>query len=216
MNRPGSGDRCAAPAAAVPSAARIGAQNSPIGIAALEVVDRKSPADIQRIERAPALRAPGCSSSRQTSIASTCLPGAVRLRSDVERQALDIDAAARAASVQQSGAPLADRSRICATGRRPLRGCGTTRGSAARRGRGSSANLRISSGLSATNMRTPNASAVRMSRVTLDRVRVDAALGRHAESPHELHLAAGRQIEASALARPASAPRQACGSGFSA
>ena len=46
---------------------------------------------------------------------------------------------------------------------RPRRGCGTTRAAAAPPGRRRRANLRTSSGLSATKVRTPNCSALRMS-----------------------------------------------------
>ena len=142
----------------------------------LRVVDREAAADVERVARRRASPcAPAASSLAQASIASTCLPGIRRLRAHVERQAAHVDRraprASRASPTASSGSQpnLRDRSHT-APGLR-----NDTRSSSSARSR-SGANLRTSSGLSATNIAHAEFAARCGCPVALDRVRVDAAL----------------------------------------
>jgi hypothetical protein len=96
------------------------------------------------------------------------------LGTDVKRKPLTRTPSARASdssgrTATGSQPNLRDRSTTAA-------GCGTRRAPAARRACDSATNLRISSGLSTTNVRMPNLSAARISESRLDRMCLDAAL----------------------------------------
>ena len=129
----------------------------------LRVVDRKAAADVERVEARRASRARAAAMQLRAGLERLDVLGGIRgLRADVERQPAHLDAqVGRQRAPAPAGPP--DRSRTCATGRTPRPGRGTTRAAAARPAPRWRANLRTSSGLSATKVRTPKSSALRMS-----------------------------------------------------
>ena len=174
--------------------------------------------------RCPACRAcPSCSRARPPCSLAHTLDGLHvlarigGLRADVEREPLHLDAELRGEPRQLQRDPQ-DRSRTCATGRTPRRGCGTTPAATAARGRAMRANLRTSSGLSATKVRTPKSSALRMSCARLIGWVWMQRSGSTPRRRTSCTSPVGRQIEESALlhAPPAPRPDAAAASGRSA
>ena len=141
------------------------------------------------------------------------LAGVGHLRADVERQPAHAHAevCARVSSNGGTAAGSQPNLRDRSTTAVGLRNDTRSNSSARRRCR---LNLRISSGLSATNVRMPKRSAARDIRIGLDRVRVDAAVRRDTRGLHQLDLAASwrRRNSRRGRAAPRRRPRAATAS----
>ena len=170
-----------------------------MGIAALQIVDRKPAADVEHARRV-ARAARRCAAARgNTSMASTNMRGSGGLRSDMERQAVDLDAQLRR-EPQQARAPPA--------GSQPnLRDRSHTRIGAAegRRESAASAVAVLARTCAARrdcrrrNGRPRSSSAVRISLSRLMGCVWMQRSGGDLQAAHQLHLAVGRQIETGAL-----------------
>jgi hypothetical protein len=177
-------------------AARIGAQNSSIGHRGLRVVHRKAAANVQNPQGLPAARR----RAHQFPAHADGLDIHVRprrLRTDVKRQSIDLQAQL-ARELEQAG----DRLRFAAEfSRQVAQRIGAVERDANQQ-RCPIAELhelaqfvRIidDEALDAVGQRGTNVA------VALDRVRVNAALRRHAQAVHQGDLAVGGEIEAGAL-----------------
>ena len=183
--------------------------------ARVRVVDRKAAADVERVAGAEPLAPRGGQQLRAGLDRLDVLEPRRRPASRRGTKSPHVDAQC-GGQPRQRRAPPPDRSRTCATDRTPRRGCGTRRAAAATRARRSARNLRTSSGLSATKVRTPYSSALRMSRsrligcVWMQRARLDAQRSRPAAPRRWWPDPASRPLRS--IVRTTAA----CGSGLSA
>ena len=225
----GLGDARARRAAASASAARSGAQKRPMSCTGCAYSIGKPAADVERVVGAELLAARRRHELRagpdRLRVLARHRRSASRRGRTGRARAMPRSAARRASGSRSSGSQpnLRDRSTTAPGTRNETRSSSSAR--SARR-----ANLRTSSGLSATNSAHAEGERVGDVRGALDRVRVDAALGRHPEALHQLHLPGRGQIQAAALRhdrlhhrrmrqrlecvvqrRRRAAPRRACG-----